>query len=128
MKHIKKYNESKEEIDLEYIRDCFIEFIDDPKYEFIIKENRDDIEIELDIHPSPIERDVKYSINKLAKLGKSLSDFYLDVENSIDKVKLKYPGIYDECEENFYTSRTEHEKYGHKYLIIALKFHKWLKK
>lgn len=128
MKHLNKYNESKEEFDIDYIKDCFIEFQDDPKYDFIIKENRDDIEIELDIHPSPIERDRKYSMDKLVKFGKSLSDFYLDVENSVDKVKLKYPSINVECEENFYTSRSENVKYGHKYIIITFKFPKWLKK
>lgn len=36
MRHIKKYNESKEEVDINYIQDCFIEFQDDLKYDYEI--------------------------------------------------------------------------------------------
>jgi hypothetical protein len=79
------------------------------------------VEIEIDTHPTPLERDRKYSISGLVKFSKSLSDFYLDIENSIDKVKIKYPNIYAECEEHTY-------KEGNKYLIIQLKIYKWLNK
>jgi hypothetical protein len=125
MKHLKKYNESIQ-IDefIEYVKDCFIEFQDDSKYDFSISLPTDDDKkntyciIKIDIIPSPIERDRLYSISKLVKNFESLNEFYLNVENSIDKVKTKHPEIYDECEEFTYYKASNKE--GNKYIIINL--------
>jgi hypothetical protein len=125
MKHLKKYNESINIDELiEYVKDCFIEFQDDSKYDFSISlPTADDKKnaycvIKIDIIPTPIESDRLYSISKLVKNSELLNEFYLDVENSIDKVKTKHPEIYDECEEFTYYKASNKE--GNKYIIINL--------
>jgi hypothetical protein len=106
MKHIKKYNE--EEVDIDYIKDCFIDFQDDVKYDYEIGDIDENegyiICIGIDVIPTPPEIDTKYSISKLVEYSNSLNNFYLDLENSIDKVKLKYPNILVTCDEGKYTS------------------------
>lgn len=123
MRHIKKYNEGKEEVDINYIQDCFIEFQDDLKYDYEIGDIDESegfiICIGIDVLPTPPEIDTEYSISELVEYGNSLNNFYLDVENSIDKVKLKYPNIRVMCDEGTYTSSTVKVRVsGSRYLWI----------
>jgi hypothetical protein len=105
MKHLKKYNESNEEFDLGYIQDCFVEFKDDSKYQYEIEEDEHAepgsyiIGIGVNILPGPPAIEEEVSIAELVKYGNSINNFYLDIENCIDKVKIKYPMITAMCEE-----------------------------
>lgn len=118
MKHLKKYNESKDDVDIEYIKDCFIEFKDNSKYEYEIEEDNHDtylIGIGINILPTLPEIDMEHTISELVEFSNSLNNFYLDVENCVNKVKLKYPNIYVMCEEGIYT---EKGKMNRRYLWI----------
>lgn len=106
MKHLKKYNESKDDVDIDYIQDCFIEFKDDPIYKYELEDNEDYlISIGVDILPTPRKVESEYKISELVEFSKKLYEFYLDIENCIDKVKLKYPNIKYFCEEGIYTEK-----------------------
>jgi hypothetical protein len=107
MKHLRKYNESTNyELDHEYIKNCFIEFIDkgvdletefDDDYEDgdgIVNLYDDVIDVKSFIKISiegPILKDV--TIESYVSHSKELVEFYLDIENSINKVRLKYTEI-----------------------------------
>ena len=120
MKHLKKYNESKEEIDLDYIEDCFIEFKDNSKYEYELGDIDENdgylISIGVNILPTPPLIGNQYSIRELVEFGSALNNFYLDIENCFEKVKLKYPNIILECDEG-----TLVDGFGDRYLWIRFK-------
>lgn len=107
MKHLKKFNETvNSELDHEYIKNCFIEFIDKGVYietEFSdgyeagdgIENTYDEI---IDVKSfikmyisGPELKDA--TIESYVSQSKELVEFYLDIENSINKVRLKYPDI-----------------------------------
>jgi hypothetical protein len=115
MKHLKKYNESKEEVfepgidfkylDSEYIKDCFIEFIDKGA---IFEFNVDDDDPRLDqvdifiSEPDTPNTNISYFKSKRIfgdiiksniHKAKLILDHWLDIENCIDKIKLKYPKL-----------------------------------
>ena len=112
MRHLKKYNENKEEVfepgidfeylDSEYIKDCFIEFIDKGAI-FEFNEDDDDPRLDqVDIFIQDVDTPntnisyfkskrifndiIKSNINK----AKVILDHWLDIENCVEKVKLKY--------------------------------------
>jgi hypothetical protein len=107
MKHLRKFNEStNSELDHEYIKNCFIEFIDKAAYvetEFdndyedgdgIINIYGEEIDVKSFIKmiiEGPKLKDV--TIESYVSQSKELVEFYLDIENSINKVRLKYPEI-----------------------------------
>lgn len=99
MKHLRKYNENinKEfEFDEEYIKECFIEFFDDPdKYD--VYEERDItneyIEHGLGIDCPDLEIETNYNVDDFIKTSEDLVDFYKEIEVCIEKVKIKYPDV-----------------------------------
>lgn len=74
--------------------------------------------IGIDVLPTPPEIDTEYSISELVEYGNSLNNFYLDVENSIDKVKLKYRNIRVMCDEGTYDERSNTKPSGARFLWI----------
>jgi hypothetical protein len=98
MKHLRKYNESKEELDTNYFNECFIEFIDDGaiashKEGRPLEQMRECYQIDIRVPSCWFEPG--YSLDDNIKSAKELHDFFLDVENCIEKVRIKYPDI--EC-------------------------------
>lgn len=95
MKHLREYNESKEDIDPvdnEYIKNCFIEFFDTPNNE-ITNNFRNFCYINL--KEPKINRayniDGTFVIEEYIESLQKHTEFYLDVDNCINKVKLEYP-------------------------------------
>lgn len=107
MKHLRKFNEgTNSELDHEYIKNCFIEFIDKSAYvETEFDNDYEDGDGIINIYGEEI--DVKSFIKMIIEgpklkgvtiesyvlQSKELVEFYLDIENSINKVRLKYPDI-----------------------------------
>jgi hypothetical protein len=98
MKHLRKYNESKEELDCKYFDECFIEFIDDGAKTYSTgakpwQHKRESYEINIKVPKCWFEPG--YSLDDNIKSAKELHEFYLDIENCIEKVMIKYPDV--EC-------------------------------
>lgn len=97
MKHLKKYNESIDfEFDEEYIKECFIEFYDDPdKYD--VYEDADNtneyIEHGLGINCPDLEIEANHNVYDFIKISEELVDFYKEIEVCIEKVKIKYTDV-----------------------------------
>jgi hypothetical protein len=106
MKHLRQYNEDVEnqfEFDEEYIKECFIEFYDDPdKYD--VYEEADSTpgyngytEHALGINCPDLEiydyNETTYSVGDFIKISEELVDFYKEIEVCIEKVKIKYPDV-----------------------------------
>ena len=106
MKHLRKYNEDVEnqfEFDEEYIKECFIEFFDDPdKYD--VYEEADSTpgyngytEHGLGINCPDLEiydtHETTYSVGDFIKISEELTEFYKEIEACIEKVKIKYPDV-----------------------------------
>ena len=99
MKHLRKYNEdvSKEfEFDEEYIRECFIEFFDDPDKYDVYEEADERIEYiyyGLSINCPDLEIETNHNVDDFIKISEELVDFYKEIEVCIEKVKIKYPDV-----------------------------------
>jgi hypothetical protein len=93
MKHLKKYNENNEEFDLGYIEDCFVEFKDNSEYDFEIEKSGNIINIYINILPEPLKIKKEQTLTEVIKYANSINNFYLDIENCIDKVKIKHTNI-----------------------------------
>jgi hypothetical protein len=99
MKHLRKYNEDVNqnfEFDEEYIKECFIEFFDDPdKYD--VYEEADErieyIEYGLAINCPDLEIETNHNVDNFIKISEELVDFYKEIEVCIEKVKIKYPDV-----------------------------------
>lgn len=116
MKHLRKFNEriNSNKLDHDYIKNCFIEFVD--KGTEIETEDRNDsydddylndgIYSIMNIYDEEIEvksfsqiRNMEgpelddTTIESFIKQSRELTEFYLDIENAINKVRLKYPDI-----------------------------------
>ncbi len=115
MKHLRKYNEGIENKDYikEYMDACFIDFIDKGALSYGQEFERDEEDDDIDEYKYEIEMrvpdcwlDSGRTLEENIKSSKILTEFYLDIENSIDKVKLEYPNI-----ETIYTaSQDGHSK------------------
>jgi hypothetical protein len=106
MKHLKRIFESTEELDTDYIEMCFVDFIDSGSIFDIIKgpnSEYDEDYIQLWFETPFISG---YGSNRGIDIDNYISslkrceEFYLNIKNSLDKVKIKYPNIktslYDE--------------------------------
>ena len=104
MKHLKRIFESKEELDTDYIEMCFVDFIDSGSIFDIIKgpnSEYDEDYIQLYFKKPSISgytRGDAYipgnmDINNYINSSKTCEEFYLNVKNSLDKVKIEYPNI-----------------------------------
>jgi hypothetical protein len=98
---IRKFNENIEKLDIDYIRDCFIDFID--RGNFSIKESVGfyDLVIRNSRFVKPIlvnrtiEKLIENNIKILDKQKSVLNEFYLDIKNSIDKIKISNTITYE---------------------------------
>lgn len=98
MKHLRKYNENVNqefEFDEEYIKECFIEFYDDAKYDMCEEydTNSEYIGYELGINCPDLEILEEYSMDEFIRTSEELVDFYKEIEVCIEKVKIKYPDV-----------------------------------
>jgi hypothetical protein len=108
MKYLKRINEDVENtIDKEYIDNCFIEFADQSRYESKISEDGDKVWISIEI-PS------KYAIvsddgsmpDIFSKLKWKLNE-YEEIENCLQKVKIKQPFLFYSVEEENHSNQYE---------------------
>jgi hypothetical protein len=94
MKHLRRFNENKDNIK-EYLDSCFIEFIDKGVAESFSNSESDfgyiTKEYGIDIQVPDCWFDTGNSLDENIKSSKIITEFYLDIENSIEKVKIKYP-------------------------------------
>ena len=107
MKHLKKYNEGKQEkLDIEYLTNCFVELIDEGaihKYEKKItaSQNFEEFIIQVEIpmvkdshsYPSNHYRAVGIPIEKHVENAKRRLWIFEEIENGLEKVKIKYPNL-----------------------------------
>lgn len=105
MNHLKSYNESFDDINdkISFIKECFIDFIDDEKFDVEIEHNGESLAIAINIPHLPFEvnkkltgenlKEFKGSIEDFLSFSKSLYDLYLDIEVSIKRILDKYPDI-----------------------------------
>lgn len=114
MKHLKKFNEDVEIDDRkDYFDSCFIDFIDKGAIGYGQEFERDEEDDDIDEYKYDIVMrvpdcwfDSGHTLEKNIESSKILTEFYLDIENSIDKIKLKYPNI----EIIYTTSQDGHSK------------------
>ena len=131
MKHLRQYNENVNfEFDEEYIKECFIEFYDDPdKYD--VYEEADNtneyIEHGLGINCPDLEiydyNETTYSVGDFIKISEELVDFYKEIEVCIEKVKIKYPDVDVILFQNNYGMANSHP--GTRFVWV--KFRKYIK-
>lgn len=99
MKHLRKYNEDVNqefEFDEEYIRECFIEFFDDPDKYDVYEEadvTNEYIEHGLGINCPDLQTETNYSVDDFIKINEELLDFYKEIRVCIEKVKIKYTDV-----------------------------------
>jgi len=101
MKHLRKYNENQKfEFDEEYIKECFIEFFDDPNKYDVYEEadiTNEYIEHGLGINCPDLEiyntHETTYNVSDFIKISEELTEFYKEIEVCIEKVKIKYPDV-----------------------------------
>lgn len=112
MKHLKKYNEAKlEGLDHDYIKECFVDFINDDMVEtefdrpdlnqyeagHIPVYGTDGIEIFVSSYvlffPEFPEVEDRNNLEQYMVYCKELNEFLLKIEYSFEKVRIKYPNI-----------------------------------
>jgi len=94
MKHLKKYNESKEEDIINYISDCFIEFIDtgaEVKYNPKRPNYNESYTIIIKVPDCWFSSG--HTLIDNIKSTETLLEFYKDIENCLEKVTIKYPNF-----------------------------------
>jgi len=107
MKHLKKYNENKQEkLDIEYLTNCFVELIDDGaihKYEKKITASQNFEEFIIQVEIPMIKDEKSYISNHYRAVGISIEKhvenaqrrlwIFEEIENGLEKVKIKYPNL-----------------------------------
>lgn len=99
MKHLRKYNENKEELDIsesldnndemiEYIKICFVEFFDRKNIFTEEVNDGESITYHIEIHEPEIGDYDK--ISEFVKNSEEITEFYKDIENCLEKVAIKY--------------------------------------
>ena len=101
MKRLRRFNESVDNtLDKEYIKDCFVEFLDNPdNYTYTDDDEISDhygtkrnsyIEIHIDL---PVLNEIDF--NKIVEMNNQLNEIYSELQTCIDKVKIKYNYEYE---------------------------------
>lgn len=107
MKHLKKYNENKQEkLDIEYLTNCFVELIDDGaihKYEKKITASQNFEEFIIQVEIPMIKDEKSYISNHYRAVGIPIEKhvenaqrrlwIFEEIENGLEKVKIKYPNL-----------------------------------
>ena len=121
MKRLRRFNESVDTLDKEYIKDCFVEFLDDPD-NYTIDDLDDDTnyqlnkeiygEVYIEVHISlPVLNEIDF--NKIVDMNNKLNEIYSELQTCIDKVKIKYDYKYDiefEFDESISTSEFAYDQ------------------
>lgn len=103
MKYLRKFESNDDELDIDYIKECFVDYLDNHSI-FTVDEFNDGRKC---IDVSILLPDVKYYNNNFIKISNSenydLSDkikefeiylnFYKEMEACIDKVKIQFPYV-----------------------------------
>jgi hypothetical protein len=101
MKHLRRIFESKEQFDTKYLDECFVEFIDsgaETESGDDYADSRNYYEIFMNL-PGVHYKNGEWVFNKEntlsgnIKYAEELLEFYKEIENCIEKVKIKYPNI-----------------------------------
>ena len=95
MKRLRRFNEDVDTLDKEYIKDCFVEFLDNTdNYTYDDTDEISDhngtkrnsyIEIHIDL---PVLNEIDF--NKIVEMNNILNEIYSELQTCIDKVKIKY--------------------------------------
>ena len=107
MKHLRKYNESKQErLDIEYLINCFVELIDEGaihKYEKKITASQNFEEFIIQVEIPMIKDEKSYISNHYRAVGIPIEKhvenaqrrlwIFEEIENGLEKVKIKYPNL-----------------------------------
>ena len=110
MQHIRKFNENKSELDIEYFRECFIDFIDNTKEnEDNYTENKIDDwgviwqhkgdeywHIQIFFPRFDVKRQDYVDDNFMIKMSEHIdivNEVYKDINVCVEKVKIKYPNV-----------------------------------
>lgn len=97
---IRKFNESINVIDLEYVKDCFVDIID--KFKIKIEHDIDDYGKEIKnyctitIYPFSLSNKFvreKKNISDVIETFEKMTEMVKDLDVSIDKVIIKYPNL-----------------------------------
>lgn len=108
MNHLKKFNESKSELDIKYFEECFIEFLDNTKdneqnytetkideYGYTWQHKGDErwhIQIFLPENKAEKIRLIDTTfMEKASELNDKIGEIYKDIDVAIKKIKIKYP-------------------------------------
>lgn len=101
---LRKFNESNNIVDLEYIKECFLDIIDDGFYIKIDLDIddfgspiRDYCNVYINISPDSLRNfekvEEKDKLSTLANAYEKSSNMFKDVEVSINRIKIKYPDL-----------------------------------
>ena len=107
MKHLKRYNEGKQEkLDIEYLTNCFVELIDEGaihKYEKKITASQKFEECIIQVEIPMIKDEKSYISNHYRAVGIPIEKhvenaqrrlwIFEEIENGLEKVKIKYPNL-----------------------------------
>jgi hypothetical protein len=106
MQHIRKFNENKSELDIQYVEECFIEFLDDTpenKNNYTENDTREDTwhhkgqefwNIQIFFPSFDVRRKNYIDDNFMIKMTEHIdivNEIYKDIIVSTEKVKIKYP-------------------------------------
>jgi hypothetical protein len=120
MKYLQNFKENKSnEIDLEYIDMCFVDFIDEDRYKSTLYRGNDGVSISIGI---PDEYSIPYStgnIDDLITVVKWKEEEYLKVKDALNRIKLQIPNLM------YYISFDDHENLeSPAYMNIRLNYNK----
>lgn len=96
MKYLKKYeNQNHLFIDDEYVNECFLNLIEGPQFRQIqMWKNNTMMELSFNL-PKPKVKNYANGwfedINKFTSHGEEVHKLYLDIEESVNKLKIEYP-------------------------------------
>lgn len=102
MKHLKRIFESTQELDTDYIEMCFVDFIDSGEIFDIIKSPNleyDEDYIQFYFTKPRItgygtgDKRFDMDIDNYINSSKACEEFYLNIKNALDKVKIEYPNV-----------------------------------
>jgi hypothetical protein len=126
MKHLRKYNEDLDSdlAGIEYIKNCFVEFIDKGA-QVEIGDDNEYIQIIINLPGVTFTDTWNYtgvgnSVKERIKYHEISTEFYLDIDNCIDKVKLKYPD--KECDIDSEMENNDEDGYFEAYLMLTYNF------
>ncbi len=99
MKHLRKFNESKSDF-IDYIKDCFVDFLDLGSESDSGEDSNGRQYYEIFINLPGVSKKNDYwdfekrkTLEDNLKHAEQLVEFYKDIDNCIDKVKIKYPNV-----------------------------------